>query len=76
MSLLEYVYLVSINDLPDVMRNDDDSSSCLDGIDARLDLLCRHGIKTGGRFVQEDDGRVLDEHACYGNTLLLSAAQL
>ena len=73
---LEDENLVGIDNLADVVRDDDDGASALDSIDAGLDLFGGNGIETGGRFVEEDDGGILDEHAGDGNALLLTAAEL
>ena len=58
------------------MRDDDDGAVLLDGIDRSLDLLGGHGIERSCRLIEEDDGRVLEEHAGDGNTLLLSARKV
>ena len=74
--MLEHVDLVGIDDLPDVMRDDDHRTSALDGVDAGLNLLCGDGVEAGRRLVEEDDRRVLDEHAGDGYALLLAATEL
>ena len=75
-SLLEDIDMVGIDDLADVVGDDDDGAPLLDGIDGRLDLLGGDGVEAGGGFVEEDDGWVLEEHAGYGDALLLAAAEL
>ena len=58
------------------MRDDDDGAVFLDGVDAVLDLLGGDGIEAGGGLVKEDDGRVFEEHARNGHTLLLTAREI
>jgi hypothetical protein len=48
----------------------------LDGVDGGLDLLRGDGVQRGRGLVQEDDGRVLEEHPGQGDALLLSAGQM
>ena len=67
---------VGINDLRDAVRNDDEGAVFLDGVDAVLDLLRRDGIQRCGWLVQEDDRRILEEHAGNGDALLLTARKL
>ncbi len=76
MTLLEHVDVVGIDNLADVVRDDDDGAARLDGIDARLDLFGGDGIETGGGLVEENDGRVLEEHTGDGDALLLSTTEL
>jgi len=40
------------------VRDDDDRTVLLDGVDAVLDLLGGDGVEAGRRLVEEDDGRV------------------
>lgn len=49
---------VSIDYLADVVGNDDDGATALDGFDAGFDLLGGYGVEAGGGFVKEDDGWV------------------
>ena len=66
---------VAVDDLRYVVTDDDDGAVALDGVDAGFDLFCCHGIETGCRLVEEDDGGILEEHAGYGYALLLSAGE-
>ena len=50
-ALLEHVDLISIDNLPYVVGDDDDSSSLFDGINRCLDLLSGNGIERGRRLV-------------------------
>ena len=71
--MFQYIYLVGIDNLSDIVRYDDDGSSTLDGIYAGLNLFGSNGIKAGSRLIKEYNRWVLDKHAGYGNTLLLAA---
>ena len=72
MTGLESVNHLTVDDLRDAVRDDDDGTVFLDSVEAVLDLLGSDGIETGGRLIQKDDGRVLEEHARDGNALLLT----
>ena len=75
-TLLEHVDLVGIDDLTNVMRDDNHRATLFDGIDRGLDLLGGDGIEAGGGLVEEDNGRILDEHTGDGDALLLAATEL
>ena len=72
-AVLEGIDHVGIDDLADAVADDDDGTVALDGINGGFDLLCGDGIEAGGGFVEEDDGRILEEHAGDGDALLLTA---
>ena len=55
--------------------NDQCSSALSQGIESTLDLSFCHGVQSGGRLVQNQDGRVLQEDPGDGNTLLLTAGE-
>ena len=57
------------------MRDDDHRAVALDGVDTCLDLLGGDGVERGGRLVEEDDRRILQEHTRDGDTLLLTARE-
>ena len=73
-AVLERVDVVGVNDLRDAVGDDDDGAILLDGVDAVLDLLGGDGIEAGGGLIEEDDGRILDEHAGNGDALLLTTS--
>ena len=75
-AFFEDIYSVSIDDLSDIVRDDDDCTPFFDGVDAGLDLLSSDSIEACGGFVKENDGRILDKHPCDGNALLLSSTEL
>lgn len=76
MTCVEDIDIVGVDDLADVVAYDDDCAILLDGIDGGFYLLGGDGIEACGGFVEEDDGRVFEEHASDGDALLLSAAEL
>ena len=49
---------VSIDYLADVVGNDDDGATALDGFYAGFDLLSGYGVEASGGLVKEDDGWV------------------
>ena len=75
-AILERVDVVGVDNLRDAVRDDDDGAVFLDSVDAVLDLLGGDGVETGRRLVQEDDGRVLEEHTGDGHALLLPAGEV
>ncbi len=75
-AFLEGIDHFAVDDLGDAVRDDDNRTAGLDGVDAVLDLLRGDGVQRGGGLVQEDDGRILQEHACDGNALLLAAGEV
>ena len=74
--LLQGVDVVAVDDLRDGVRDHDHGAVLLDGVDAGLDLLRGDGVQRGRGLVQEDDGRVLEEHPGDGDALLLAAGQV
>ena len=75
-TVLEGVDVVGVNDLRDAVGDDDDRAVLLDSVAAVLDLLGGDGVQAGGGLIQEDDGRVLEEHAGDGHALLLPAGKV
>ena len=55
------------------MRHDYDGAFLFDFVDGGLYLLGSYGVKRGRRFIEEDDGRVLEEHPGDSYPLLLSS---
>ena len=58
------------------MGNHDDSLLAGEIVDRIHDKLFRDAIERAGRFVQDDDGRVLQQRARDGDALLLSTRKL
>ena len=76
MTRLEGIDHLAVDDLRDAVRDDDDGAVFFDGVEAVLDLLGGNGIEAGCGLIQEDDGRVLQEHTGDGDTLLLPAREV
>ena len=64
---------VAVDDLGDTVGYYHDGSVTLDGIDAGLDLFGSDCVQAGGRFVKEDDRRVLEEETGDSYSLLLTS---
>src|SRR5688572_13976476 len=73
--LLEHEDDVRVDDLRDAVRDDDRRALLLDGVEAVLDLLGRHGVEARRRLVEKDDGRVFQEEPRDGDALLLPARE-
>ena len=75
-AVLQGVDHLAVDYLGYAVRDDDYRPVLLDGVNAVLDLLRGYGVQRGRGFVQEDDGRVLEEHPGDGDALLLAAGQV
>ena len=75
-AFLQGINHLAVNDLRNAVGDDNHRTVLLDGVDGILDLFCGDGVQRSGGFVQEDDGRILEEHAGDGNALLLAAGQV
>jgi hypothetical protein len=72
-TFLEDVDDVGVHDLRDAVRDDHDGTLGFDRVEAVFDLLRSDGVEAGGRLVEEDDRRVLQEQPRDGDALLLAA---
>ena len=77
-ALPHYVPLVEHHDLVgalhglQAMRDDQHGLAHRQPAQALLDLRLVVGVCVGGRLVEDDDGRVTQEHACHGDALALA----
>ena len=57
------------------MRDGDDGPAGRERFERHLDLFLRFGIERGSGFIEQQDGRILQERPRNGETLLLSARE-
>ncbi len=76
MAFLQRIDHLAVDDLGDGMGNDDHGAVLLDRVDRGLDLFRGDGVQRRRGLVQEDDGRVLEEHPRDGDALLLASGQV
>ena len=57
------------------VRNRDHGAALRQPFERELDLLFRFGVERGGGFVEEENGRVLEQRPGDGEALLLSAGK-
>ena len=75
-ALLEGVHHFTVDNLGNGVGDNDDGAVLLDRVDRGLDLLRGNGVQRSCGLVQEDNGRVLEEHPRDGDPLLLAAGKV
>src|SRR5580704_10403088 len=75
-AVLDHEDAIGVHDRGDTMRDGDGCATFAQFGDRLLDIALGFRIKRGGRLVQQDDGRVLDQRAGDGYPLALAAGKL
>ena len=63
-SAIKYDDAVRVSNGGESMRDEYGCAVLQDQVKSFLDLRLGKWINTGGRFIQDDDGRILQQHAC------------
>ena len=76
MTRIEHVDIIRVDDLPYIVAYHYHRPPFLYRVYRVFYLFCGDSVETCGWLVEEDDRRVLQEHARYRYPLLLSSAEL
>src|SRR6188768_3069313 len=71
-AMIEHDDAIGVTDGAEAMGDDNRGALVQHDIESLLNLCFRQGINAGGSFIENDDGRVLNQHTSQRNELSLS----